>query len=1022
MYKSSPFKLPIFKSLISLVFYIFICTFSYQAIGKKLHEAVSIEQQPDWVESRKVVLNSPIPVDEISGGVFYRLVDNQVKVESDGSRATFSRYVETVVNQTGVESSSQINLNFDPSYHTLHFHSLDIIRNGKRISKIDSSNISVVNRESDLSNQIYNGSLSLNIIIDDLQTGDVLDYSYSKVGANPVYKGIFSYSRSINWSVPVQNQFVRILWGKDKPLNVKLTNLDKAVKQSNWKEYKQYQVSLNFETTINRPSQSPNWYDSYAHVYFNESQSWGDVVNWAEPMYSFDLDHDSINDVVNTIKNTYSGKDQQIVAALKYVQDEIRYFGIEMGENSHMPTAPEETMKLKYGDCKDKVVLFLSLLAGLDIEAYPALVNTDDTKLLKSLPPGVGRFDHVIANVFYKGKQLWLDPTMSNQFGQLAELYQPNFGYALVLKKGQSDLTEMLNVDQYSKLAITETYSVGFGDDADAILAVDTEYYGHEATLFLNRVERDGKAAMSEDFEIYYQGFFASLLATAGIDIKNDPISGVVTLKEAYQIPKFWRQGDNLSTDFYPTDIRNAVKKVKEINRTTPLSLEFPNSINNTFIVKFATNGWKFTDESTLEDNEYFKFSEAVTFSNNILTIHNEYQAKTDHVPAEKITDYIEARKRLRKVAYFGITKYPDKVENSDTSQSTDAEITDNETTDNEITNNESVDSPGKRDWAVKLVWAYIIVLTIIIILWRQESKKRPQFDGVVFFPISIVKFLVLSTLTMGLFNVYWMYRNWLAIKTAHKLHIMPIVRGWFIIIWFYPFMAHLIDDSKKRFGDNRAMPVYAAILLAVGYVVMSIIDVYVDSNYGYITFFLTPLLFLPSLAYINKVNEKETQAYNYNSTWRITTYLSIILFAPLWIYTAATFTNYLPNSSVVTEQDILSSDLKYLYRKNVLSPNETISHFYSAGTFDVREDGNGFTETRVFSYWMDDDTGFQIKSATYDKIKAINVKQSKNASKDTIVTIVLDDESEFLLFVSAVDKGDIEFVDTLKLYWKKYK
>jgi len=1004
MYKPS-----LFKSIISLVFFVFISIFSLQALAKKLHDSVSIVEQPTWIDSRDLTLNTPIPTDEIKDGVFYRLVDEQIKVEHDGERTRFSRFVESVVNQTGVEGSSQINIDFDPLYQTLHLHNLDIIRNGKRINKIESSSASVVNREDDLSNQIYNGSLSLNMIVDDVQIGDVIDYSYSRVGTNPVYKGLFSYTRSINWSVPVENQFLRILWGKDKPLNVKVINIDAPVKQTNWNGYKQYQVSLHLEPTIDRPSQTPNWHDSYAHAYFNETSDWVDVVNWAEPMYHFDTDFDSINDIVSTIKNSYSSKDQQIIAALKYVQDEIRYFGIEMGENSHMPTAPNQTLKLKYGDCKDKTVLFLSLLTGLGVESYPALVNTDDTKLLKSLPPGVGYFDHVIVTLFYKGKQFWLDPTMSNQFGQLADIYQPNFGYALVLKEGQTDLTEMVNVDEYSEVAITEKYSVGSGENADAVLTVGTKYYGYEATLRLNRIERDGKNAMSESYEIYYQGFFASLLATADIEIENDSELGVVTMQEAYTIPKFWHQGDDLSVDFYPTDIRNTVKKVEEINRTTPFYLQFPNKISNTFIVEFADTGWNLNNESTLEDNDFFKFSENIDFKNHTLTIRYDYQSKVDHVPADKITEYIEARKRLREIAYYGIKKYPDVAESSDTPAA----------------DNDSIDEKTNKfeelGWKANLAMAYILVLIIIFLLWRQESKKRPQFDGAVFFPISIVKFLVLSTLTMGLFNAYWMYRNWLAIKTAHNLHTMPIVRGWFVIIWFYPFMAHLIEDSKKRFGDNRAMPVYAAILLAVGYVLMSIIDVYVDSNYGYITFFLTPLLFLPSLAYINKVNEKDTQAYSYNSTWRVTTYLSIILFIPLWIYTAITFTNYLPSSTVVTERDILSSDLKYLYRKSVLSPDETISHFYSAGTFDIREDGNGFTEKRVFSYWMDDDSGFQVKSATYDKITAINVKQSQSVADDTIVTIVLNDESEFILFVSAEEQGDIKFVDTLKYNWKQY-
>ena len=52
-----------------------------------------------------------------------------------------------------------------------------------------------------------------------------------------------------------------------------------------------------------------------------------------------------------------------------------------MGTNSHQPTPASETLALRYGDCKDKTVLLISLLKALGVEAHPALVNTEDNKL-----------------------------------------------------------------------------------------------------------------------------------------------------------------------------------------------------------------------------------------------------------------------------------------------------------------------------------------------------------------------------------------------------------------------------------------------------------------------------------------------------------------------------------------------------------------------------------------------------------------------------------------------------------------
>ena len=81
-------------------------------------------------------------------------------------------------------------------------------------------------------------------------------------------------------------------------------------------------------------------------------------------------------------------------------------------------------------------MLFITLLKAIGIEAYPALVDTCDTKLLAEKLPAVYLFDHVIVTLELNGKRLWLDPTLSYQQGQLAQIFQPDYGYALVVKTG----------------------------------------------------------------------------------------------------------------------------------------------------------------------------------------------------------------------------------------------------------------------------------------------------------------------------------------------------------------------------------------------------------------------------------------------------------------------------------------------------------------------------------------------------------------------------------------------------------
>ena len=230
-------------------------------IHAEKYDDINIEISPAWVDVRDITLTNNIPVDEINNGVFYQLLDSQRKVSATEKVVSYSRYIETVVNQAGVDYISQINIDFDPSYQKLALNTLFIIRKGKRIDKLSSAKMSLLNRETELENQIYNGSLTLNILIDDIQTGDSIDYSFTRYGNNPVYKNIFAYSRSLSFSVPVRDQFVRILWGKKNPLLLSTRNTSAKINERTLGEFTEYQVHMNNTETLSIASEVPGWYD-----------------------------------------------------------------------------------------------------------------------------------------------------------------------------------------------------------------------------------------------------------------------------------------------------------------------------------------------------------------------------------------------------------------------------------------------------------------------------------------------------------------------------------------------------------------------------------------------------------------------------------------------------------------------------------------------------------------------------------------------------------------------------------------
>lgn len=984
--------------VVSTVLFFVFTTIAFAAKVDDLH----IEKMPQWVEYRALAHNEEVPVDEITDGVFYQLLDTQIKVTDEDKIVKYYRYVETVVNKAGVDYTSQVNIDFDPTYQKLALNTLFIIRDGKRIDKLKSAKISLLNRETDLENQIYNGTITLNALLDDIQIGDTIDYSFTRYGSNPVYKGIFSYSRELTWSVPVQDQYVRVLWGKVEPLFVRTRKISPKISQKQLDDYIEYQVHIHDAKAQRSASETPSWYNPYGYIEFSENKTWSSVVKWAETLYPISTLSPSVIVIANNIKSKHSSIADQIVAALKYTQKNIRYVGLEMGVNSHLPTPAHETLTLKYGDCKDKAVLFIALLKALNIEAYPVLVNTTKTKLLAEILPAVNVFDHVIVKVEYNNEEFWLDPTLSYQAGPLKTLFQPDYGFALIIKSGESKLTSMARTEHNSSTVIRDSYVIPDTVNEAVIFNVKSKYVGNLAQNKRRQIEQDGSKKLTEDYEIYYQRIYPKLVKTSDVVITDDIVTGLLTLTENYSIDEFWeKRNKDFGRNFYPTDIRNAVYMPKQVNRNSPLWFDYPNNISHQIILKFQENGWEFNNSEFIEDNDFFFFKRHVDFTNDILTLTYTYKSKTDHIATDRIDDYITSRDRMRKKAYYGLTKYADEVESAN----------------DNIEESESL--LDDIDWFIAYIIFVSIGLIFVVTSWRLESKTRPIFVDNHFFPISLVKFLTLSIVTIGSYNCYWMYRNWKDIKQSKQLNMMPIARGFFSLFWFYPLFLALRNDSVERYSENRVMLPLVAGICAALYLLVSLLANYADGFTFNVAVLCLPLLFIPFVNYINQLNGVKSEAYQYNSIWNIRSIIAIVIFLPLSGYTLVQHSFIFPSSAVISQQDIAKRDMKYFYRQDILPANETIQYFYSDAFFNIRDDGNGFTSKRVFSYWQDDDDGFQIEIAMLKDIKDISVNYAKSDTENTIITITRNDNSDFKLFVSPINEGDKVFTSKLNELWQ---
>ena len=163
------------------------------------------------------------------------------------------------------------------------------------------------------------------------------------------------------------------------------------------------------KTEYNMPATN----DIVPRLSYSSVESWDAVYNWykdiARDRYTVDQ---AIEEKVEELTADLLTGDDKIRAIYHFVASQIRYVGIELGQGAYQPTPADQVLSVRYGDCKDKTTLMITMLDLVDIEAFPVMLNPAPYQRVDLELPSLGQFSHLIAAVPRdNGDYIWLDPT-----------------------------------------------------------------------------------------------------------------------------------------------------------------------------------------------------------------------------------------------------------------------------------------------------------------------------------------------------------------------------------------------------------------------------------------------------------------------------------------------------------------------------------------------------------------------------------------------------------------------------------
>jgi transglutaminase-like putative cysteine protease len=632
-------KLPLNRIIAAILLTIPFCVLAQQPRTGK---------EPAWITSKKYDYTLTRLDKEAEDGYVDLVYERQVSLQD---QVVYTKKASKIISEAGVQNHSEISVNFDPSYNSLIFHSIRVIRNGESSDRLNISKFRMVNQETELNRFLYNGTVTAILFLEDIRKGDIIEYSYSTTGFNPVFRNKFSNWLDANFRVPVYDLFYKVVVPRGRAIRIKNFNCDIVPVTQALNNSMAYEWRFSNVPALRVEDNLPSWYDPYTYVSVSEYNSWQEVNDWARQLFPFTTTlSPALKKKIAEIKNSGADDRHKTLAALHFVQDEIRYMGIEMGASSHRPNDPNKVFAQRFGDCKDKSYLLCTLLRALDIKADPVLINTGNKKTITGWLPAAGAFDHVTVRVQLDGKDYWFDPTISYQRGPLEEISYPDYQCGLVITDTTTGLTIIPNQEK-GLVDIKEEFDIT-DFSAPARLMVKTIYSGTYADDQRDLFNSSSIFEIQKRFEKYYSDFFEKIKSDS-ITHTDDDKTGKFVTTEYYTIPDFWESEKGISKGYVsPFVIRGVMTRPVSPGRSMPLRINHPANYREEVLVNLPRE-WEIKYAKDEISCAAFKLHYEFSYTYKKIRLKCDYQALKDHVsPAESKAFYSRYKQADKDISY----------------------------------------------------------------------------------------------------------------------------------------------------------------------------------------------------------------------------------------------------------------------------------------------------------------------------------------------------------------------------------
>ncbi len=440
-------------------------------------QEVTYGPAPEWL----MPTLEPVAPDRRQGAIAVLARDVQIRLDADGQH--MYEATDYLVQTAEGLAIGNLQIVWNPAAGGPTVHAVNIVRDGEVIDVLAQEGFRIFQREGGLEQAFLDGLLTASLQVPGLRVGDRLQFvltSHVKdptfgdqpfgLMAMPALPSAGSYRSALSWE---EGHAPRWLATPDIAGQVQ-QNAGGIV------------LRLDQPGQYSPPDNAPLRFSPARMIEYSAFADWQDVSARIYPLFAHRAvlpeGSELANDAARILRN-YASEADRARAALRLVQDQVRYVFVGLDGGNCTPASVADTWARRYGDCKAKTVMLMALLHAMDIPAEAVLVNQSvgASDMVAHFLPSPGQFDHVLVRALVDGRHVWLDGTRHGDL-RLSEVPPDGIREFLPLRAEGSGLETLPYHPPAEPLTITlREYDATAGIDQLSRLRMRQIYRGVEA-------------------------------------------------------------------------------------------------------------------------------------------------------------------------------------------------------------------------------------------------------------------------------------------------------------------------------------------------------------------------------------------------------------------------------------------------------------------------------------------------------------------------------------------------------------